>query len=822
MCHNSVRSGNKAGFLGIKFGSALLSIATGAIAIALLCKFHDHEAVLIVIVCSTLLYGIPSLISFITETVFAPSKFHIGYFYNVLNFALPLITMGCTVDYFHNTLRSPISVQSESHRVYITTLDSLLIFTLFINGIQLGFFLKDGNANNFGSSSNNISTDQYDKEANAVENGRFVPLKNSSQTLTPDLELLHGSPKSMNGVAWLINELSTNSNTNANKTISSDENSNASVIRHKLGPISTSKCPKKPSHSHFSKLKKYNSFFLGPKENRYKRNTQQATKVPTEKKSNHRSSQYVSRLSTISDISKSFLNFLALNEKNGNSTSTARTPSEGRVSIIINEGNNTLKYKTPHDSHTIDSPNLELEREAIGRINSALLPACLRVTDKMISPQQSTQNEDSYQATPLIPQVEVDDDFYVGDILMTNELQDIPQVPRISSDIEDDFEQQYTKHVDLPARVTLEMWEKDQEKILQKVTTNRDKSKLLPPFRFTSESDMGPSTSTELEVELHTQNNFSFPFKSAGLQIATSDQFNQQEFKTSDTISELDEYLHDASIQEEDASQLIESSLNQNNLSSTTIDNGPKDMSRFSTRHSPTKSIISVISGSGSVKHQHSHSTLSNFFTGHSRNNSQINQLLQGSSSNMMSNTSPHSSPTKSLRMRFGKKLSLSNISDTMSPYESSTTDPINYSFGHGHNKNQSIDFSYVRTLQSSHSPTKSTSGNSRRDSLNNDRTQSTVNERALRTASTLFYLQYNNATCTLNGEEPVLDTPQSIQSSSSGSEQESAGSGSGYPEVVFSEYDREKWNVLRNLKEIAPEKTIESGPVEELVSPSK
>lgn len=103
MCHNSVRSGNKAGFLGIKFGSALLSIATGAIAIALLCKFHDHEAVLIVIVCSTLLYGIPSLISFITETVFAPSKFHIGYFYNVLNFALPLITMGCTVDYFHNT-----------------------------------------------------------------------------------------------------------------------------------------------------------------------------------------------------------------------------------------------------------------------------------------------------------------------------------------------------------------------------------------------------------------------------------------------------------------------------------------------------------------------------------------------------------------------------------------------------------------------------------------------------------------------------------------------------------------------------------------------
>lgn len=132
-----------------------------------------------------------------------------------------------------------------------------------------------------------------------------------------------------------------------------------------------------------------------------------------------------------------------------------------------------MKYKTPHDSHTIDSPNLELEREAIGRINSALLPACLRVTDKMISPQQSTQNEDSYQATPLIPQVEVDDDFYVGDILMTNELQDIPQVPRISSDIEDDFEQQYTKHVDLPARVTLEMWEKDQEKILQKVTTNR-------------------------------------------------------------------------------------------------------------------------------------------------------------------------------------------------------------------------------------------------------------------------------------------------------------------------------------------------------------
>ena len=65
------------------------------------------------------------------------------------------------------------------------------------------------------------------------------------------------------------------------------------------------------------------------------------------------------------------------------------------------------------------------------------------------------------------------------------------------------------------------------------------------------------------------------------------------------------------------------------------------------------------------------------------------------------------------------------------------------------------------------------------------------------------------------NGEEPVLEAPQSIRSLSSGSEQESAGSRTGYPEVVFSEYDREKWNVLRNLKQIASETTIGSGPVE-------
>ncbi|CAI4034369.1 hypothetical protein SMKI_10G1580 [Saccharomyces mikatae IFO 1815] len=812
MCQNSVRSGNKARFLGIRFGSALLSTATGAIAIALLCKFPDTKAVLIVIVCSTLLYGIPSLISFITETVFAPGKFHIGYFYNILNFALPLITLGCTVDYFHNTLREPMSIQNESHRVYITTLDSLLIFTLFTNGIQLGFFLKDGNTINIGSSSNDMNMDQYDKEENMVENGRFVPLKNSSQTLTPDLEILHGCPSKMNGVAWLINELSTSSNTKENRTIVSDQNSNCSVIRHNLGPISSSKYPKKPSYSHFSKLKRYNSFFLGPIENRCRKNTQHAAKVPKEKKNNHRNSQYVSRLSTISDISKSFLNFLALNEKNGNNVSTAKTLSEGRTSIIINEGNNTLKCKTPHDSHTIESPNLELEREAIGRINSALLPACLRVTDKISSPQQSAQNEESYQITPLIPQMECEDDFYVQDILMTNELQDIPQVPRIASDTEGDSEQEYTKHVDLPARVTLEMWEKDQENILRKVTTNLDDSKLLSPFRFTPNSDMNPSASAELEVELHTQNNFSFPFKHEGLQIATSDQINQQEFKASDTISELDEYLHDASIQEEDASHLIESSLNQNNLSSVTIDSVPKETARFSTRHSPTKSIISMMSGSGSVKHQHSHSTLNNFLTGHSRNNSQINQLLQGSSSNIVSNTSPHSSPTKSLRMRFGKKLSLSNISDTMSPYESNPADSFNYSFSHDRKKNQSIDFSYVRTLQSSHSPTKSASGNSRRDSLNNGRPHSVVNERALRTASTLFYLQQNNATRTLDGEEPPLEAPKSIRSLSSGSEQESAGSGAGYPEVVFSEYDREKWNVLKNLRQIEPEVTIKSG----------
>ncbi|CAI1512041.1 hypothetical protein SEUBUCD646_0J01570 [Saccharomyces eubayanus] len=815
MCQDSVRSGGRAGFLGIKFGSALLSITTGAIAIALLCKFHHTEAVLVVIVCSTLLYGIPSLISFITETVFAPSRFRIGYFYNILNFALPLITLGCTVGYFHDTLRDQTSIQNESHKVYITTLDSLLIFTLFINGIQLGSFLKDLNVDHFGNTgytSNNTNANQYDKEENMVDIGRFVPLKNSSQTLTPDLELLHGGPNNMDNVAWVINELSMN--THANKTTASDENSNSSVIRHNLGPMpsktnfTSKQYPKKPSHSHFSKLKKYNTFFLGPIENRYKKNAQPSVKVPKENNGSHRNE---ARSSTISDISKSFLNFLALNEKNGNSSSAAKTPSEGRVSMIITEENNTPKHKISHDSHSIESPNLKLEREAIERINSALLPACLRVTDRIISTQQSIQNEQSYQTTPLIPQMENEGDCCIQDILMTNELQDIPQIPRIVSDSVYNIGQEYTNHVELPAHVTLEMWEKDQENILRKVTTNLAGNKLLPPFRFTSKSDIDPnSLPTELEVELHTQNNFSFPFKKEGSHIAASNELDQKDFKNSDTISELDEYLHDASIQEEDAGHLIEDSLNQNNISSTTIDNIPKDTARVDTRHSPTKSIISMISGSGSVKHQRSHSTLNNFLTGHSRNNSQINQLLQGSSSNMMSNTSPHASPTKSLRMRFGKKLSLSNISDTMSPYESSLTDSMNYSFGHDRKKNQSIDFSYVRTLQSSHSPTKSTSGNSRRDSINNGRPHSVANERALRTASTLFYLQQNNATCTLNAKEPVLEPPQSIRSLSSGSGQESTGSGAGYPEVVFSEYDREKWNVLRTLRQIAPETTLE------------
>ncbi|CAI4043717.1 hypothetical protein SKDZ_10G1620 [Saccharomyces kudriavzevii ZP591] len=810
MRQDSVRSGDRAGFLGIKFGSALLSITTGAIAIALLCKFHHTEAVLIVIICSTLLYGIPSLISFITETVFAPSRFRIGYFYNALNFAFPLITLGCTVNYFHSTLREPASVQNGPHTTCITALDSLLIFTLFINGIQLGAFLKDINMNHVGNSSYNINSDQYDKEENTVESDRFVPLKNSSQTLTPDLESLNGGSNNMHSVAWMINELSTDPNTHATKTMASEENSNSSVLRHNLGPITSKKCLEKPSHSHFSKLKKYNSFFLGPIESKYKKNIKQTAKVPKENKSNRRNSQYVSRLSTISDISKSFLNFLALSEKSGIPSSTAKTPSEGRVSIIINETNNASKCKASHHSHDIESPNLKLEREAIGRINSALLPACLRVTDRIISPQQSIENEELYQATSLIPQMENEDDFHVQDILMINELQDIPQVPRLASDIEGGFEREYTKHIDLPAHVTLEMWERDQENILRKVTTNLDDSTLLPPFRFTSKSDMDPGSSADLEVELHAQNNFSFPFKKHQLQVAASDQLSQQEFKTSDTISELDEYLHDASIQEENASHLIEDSLNQNNISSTTIDNVSKDMARFSTRHSPTKSIISMISGSGSVKHQHSHSTLNNFLTGHSRNNSQINQFLQGSSSNVISNTSPHSSPTKSLKRRFGKKLSLSNISDTVSSYENNPTDSTNYSFGHDRKKHQSIDFSYVRTLQSSHSPTKSTSGNSRRDSVNNGRPYGVSNERALRTTSTLFYLQQNNATCTLNAEDAVLEAPQSTRSLSSSSEQESAGSGAGYPEVVFSEYDREKWNVLRNLKQLAPEATIE------------
>lgn len=786
--------------LSLTLGSSLISFATASICIALVALYHKNEAVLIVMTCSTILYGLSCFPLYLLSIKRSTSYFKLT-FLKLISVFVQLITLGAAVEYFNRGRKHQIAVVTPIHDNLLVALDSLLLFMLFINGMTIGY-------TKIRIQSTDCSTDQILKQ-NCNYSEKFIPLKHSSQTLTPEMDIFQNVQSQGNKRNWNIGQIPTST--------SSDEASFPSVVKHRLESLSTKDAS--PTHSISRKASsislKLKSVSYSPKMKksfigRLKSSKKLKSKAPhnsTEKagfknksKNTNINGCYVTRLSTIPDLSRSVLNFIASSSQDNNSTSTAQGRRDKTTSMMLD----TSQFKFQESNNPGESvpvtPALELERDAIERINSALLPPCLRIMEKSQPQQNLSENQVPPHMSPLIPKLEDGFDISAGDspnVLESNDLGDIPRIPGMDDENASNFSMGYAVHDEFPEALTMEMWETNKNSILKRAETLRENS-LLPAFQL----DIGKNVPTG------TSKSFSFPSKTvSGIREDWAEKGNDY-----DTISALEEYFKDIGENEEGEGQLLQDGLKQERSSSSITEGRfSKELIRTSTRHSPTKSIISIISAAGSASQQRSQrgSFLGN--NNDARPYSQNNHFLP-SSSNILINSTAKSSPTRSHRLkRIGKKLSLSNISDTMISHSlnSETSGELFGANKHEHARGKSIDFSYVHTLQSTHSPTKSTSGISANGSIYNDRRHSLATDNALRTASSLFYSQNGNTTIGIDSNlvinstlnEQLSENRKSSEVTSSSPSQASKESGTAYPEIVMSEYDRERWNTILSLK---------------------
>lgn len=786
--------------LSLTLGSSLISFATASVCVALVALYHKNEAVLIVMTCSTILYGSSCfplyLLSIKRSTSYVKLKL-----LKLISVFVQLITLGAAVEYFNHGRKHQMAVETPIHDNLLIALDSLLLFMLFINGMTIGY-------TKIRMHSTSYSTDQILKQ-NCNYSEKFIPLKHSSQTLTPDMDTLHKVQPQGNIKHWNIGQVPTST--------SSDEISFPSVVKHRLESLSTKDAS--PTHSISRKASsislKLKSVSSSPKMKksfmcRLKSSKRLKSKAPhnskeekvfkNKNKNTNIGGCYVTRLSTIPDLSRSVLNFLASSSQDNNSTSTVQGRRDKTTSMMLDTSQFKFQESNIPGESVPATPALELERDAIERINSALLPPCLRIMERSQPPQTTPEGQSSAHMSPLIPKLEHGFNISAADcpnVLESNDLGDIPRIPGMDDENVSNFSIDYAVHEEFPEAVTMQMWETNKNSMLKRAETLRENS-LLPAFQL----DIGKNDSPG------TRKGFNFPSK-----MVSDIQEDQAENSNNgyDTISALEEYFKDIGGNEEGKGQLLQDGLKQEQSSSSITERFSKELIRTSTRHSPTKSIISIISAAGSASQQRSQR---GSFLGNNNDTkiySQTNHFLP-SSTNMLINSTAKSSPTRSHRLkRIGKKLSLSNISDTMLSHSlnSETSGELFGANKQEHARGKSIDFSYVHTLQSTHSPTKSTSGISTNGSIYEDRRHSLATDKALRTASSLFYLQNGNTTVgydtnlainpTLN--EELSENRNSGDLTSSSPSQASKESGTAYPDIVMSEYDRERWNTILSLK---------------------
>ncbi|SMN20177.1 similar to Saccharomyces cerevisiae YJL051W IRC8 Bud tip localized protein of unknown function [Maudiozyma saulgeensis] len=810
--------------------SLLVSLTTGSLAIALTSLFNENRAVLIIIACSSIVYALTVLIRLI---LFLPLN---KYFIRSTNIFFQLLTLTCSVEYFNQTTKH-IPYPSKLNKHLTIAFQSALLFSLFFNGIFTGC---DNSAQKVQTESEQNQQEDEEKNLQSYNtdtslNNKFIPLKNSAQTLTPDMA--NGYVNTENRVNWVLNEFG--------KTKVSDEISNSSVVRHQLTPIkfsyrsrsstsnSTSdKIYKKPSIKFRSRKLNIKSPFKNRKNHVIQ---EKLEKLPNNK--TNLNARYVTRLSTISDLPRSFLNMLS------NASSTEVNRVDRPVSAVMESTN--MRNQQPLSNETLLKcrSQMQLERDAIERMDHTLLPSFLNIPSPMVAEDAapSIKTEATRPLSPLITQNQINEEetdnendkaFNANndiheelgnlsgqsiDILEQNELADISEVPG-ESFFEDSYELEKPSHIELPQNVTLDMWEKDSNKYLDRADDLRklhiiQNKNLIPEFGLSKEELGSPSQISPLPTK---KNNFTFPLK----QIMETSQAPQEprmsqqdDISSSDAVSELDRYLKELSITEEDPGHLLEESFRNDNTTSLILENSYRELIETDNNHSPTKSLVSIIS-SGSMKQhkqQKSQSAVNNLLyssASHAKSNSQPSFRFPTNGSNVVF-SSTQSSPIKSHSFkRFSKKLSISNLNDTHS-HSRSNDHPfdLHNMYTREHSRGKSVDFTYLRSIQSQHSPTKSiTTTNS---ITNSSRRNSAIPESASRTVSKIFQNKHADSTYLMNSEDLFNITLKHRTELSLSQEQpnsddsaiESQESGPSYPDSVVGEYDRERWTTLQNLE---------------------
>ncbi|SCU98409.1 LADA_0H12838g1_1 [Lachancea dasiensis] len=743
------------GMLVVKHGlSTLASLVGGSFSIAILCRDNQQHCfnrpALIVLTCGLLANGLVQLTIPLTNSQML----------RWMSIATLVVCFVSTIVYLR-TLLSDISSSRlstmDEHLVSVQT--CAIVATMLFSNLLVAFDTSDrisdqkSCASEFEQQSNEMQAEKNDIQAH-----KTVTMKNSAQTLTPDHEYTTALTSQQN---WMNKYPSTYS--------SSECLSVNSVLKHNLGlhhvhmqvnspespvldaskPKTPSRTPRKPKIDVFARMRAMSRSAKSP--------PGADLAIPEDSINAH----YVTRLSTIHDGSRSLVN-VAHSSQNYDASSKSI-----RSSFLL-------------DGQKCDNVNkaLLLERDAVHRINNALLPPSLQGYE---GPTSHEAAHNSTQSTPVASSG-CDD---VDDVLMENGLEEIPRIPE--PQILTDRCPQMDGSPALFHNVSLGDWELNGQKLLENERQIlRDVPQLMPSFEFQSNE------------ELKTKDEFSFPLTKYNFESLP-----EGENDNADAVSALDALLKQSeggNDLSETQNEIMNDILKQEN-SLAQVRRFSKDLSFKSGPHSPTKSINSIITGSaaGSIK---SPSKIGSVFTNagnssipnqihHSRSNSQITTFFHtGNSANGFSH-STQSSPTKSRRLkRLSKKVSLSGIS--FKHEEEGGSNP--------HNRGNSIDFSYLHTLQNKHSPSKSVSSLSRRNSTfspsdRNSRALSAIftatNDKELKKSQHNLdrHLDLNNS-LESDSQEGQASRPNSFSKQSDHD----------YPHTVMSEYDREKWTTIQNL----------------------
>lgn len=808
----------------VAFLSFIVSLSTGSLSIALISLYHQNEAVLMVLACSTIIYSITVIVRLF---LFLPINQYLIKFSNIF---FQLLTLASSVEYFNETTKRTMLIQDALHNRLIIAFQSLLIFSLFINGVFEGC---DSTFTTSIQSSEEFQDDEEKLHNLSIESDRFVPLKNSAQTLTPEMANITIDPEQK--FNWIMNEL--------NKKKVSDDISNSSVLKHQLTTAKFQyRSRSATTTDDGSKIKKRSLKFKSqkldnmlPLKLRGVQSFKNDGNSSTENKSNV-NARYVTRLSIISDLPRNFLNLLT--SKSINEVNTT-VKMDRPLSVVMDTSNGNMHDGCLQNSKLSESPQMMLERDAIDRIDCALLPSFLNIRESLNTKEKapSIKTEISRPISPLIPQNEINEEHvnetntldildyseqkpftggnidYDANILDHDDLGNLSEISEISDlNFDNDSACRRNEHlpVELPSNVTLDMWERDKNKYLERASSIK-MNQLIPMLDSyqTKEIDDEMVSPNATSPAFQTKPCFSFPSKQNDDYSVLLEESRSEMNSDSDIVGELDKYLNELDITEEASGHLLEESFRHDYSASIILEKSLKDLRENSTKHSPTKSLVSIMS-SGSIKNQKSQNMLNSFLrgsSGHTKSNSQVNFRFPITGSTITS-VSTQSSPIKSNSFkRFGKKLSISNSNDTFSHSHSNSNQFETYnSYQRGHDRGKSVDFTYIRSIQSQHSPTKSISTTA--SNTLPSRRSSTIPERTLRTVSRLLYAQHVDTTYKMTSEDVFNTTfkdndvissraDKTISNNSASDSQESENE---YPDVVLGEYDREKWNALQNL----------------------